>query len=102
MAKVDRKYIPAFFKVIHQRLRFILWKDQDLIELRIDAVAQRYIDQPVYAPKWDGGFGTVTGQRHQPRTLAPRHDYGQYILHWYRFLLCCIEQSHRIGRKFTA
>src|SRR5208283_5644848 len=79
--------IPAFFKVIYQGLRFILWKDQDLIELRIDAVAQWYIDQPVYAPKWDGGFGTVPGQRHQPRPLASGHDYGQHILHWSCFLL---------------
>jgi hypothetical protein len=81
MAKVARKYIPAFIQVVHQGLRFILWKDQNLIELRIDAVTQGYIDQPVYAPKWDGGFGAVLGQGQQPRTLASGHDYGQHILH---------------------
>jgi len=73
--------IPAFFQMIVQRLGLILGKNDESIKLRVHTVAQGKIHQSIDPAKWDGRFGPVPRERHEPLSFASSHDKGEYVSH---------------------
>jgi hypothetical protein len=41
---------------------FVLDKDGDFSQARVQAIAQRHIDDPIFATKGHGRFGAMLGQ----------------------------------------
>jgi hypothetical protein len=81
MAQIAGEYFPAFFHVVDEGLRFVLGKNEDFVELGVDAVTKRYIDKPIYASKRNRRFGPVGGKRHEPLTSSAGHYDCQYVFH---------------------
>src|SRR5439155_24720390 len=64
-----------------ERVRFVLDQDDDLAQVRIHAVAEREVDDPVLPAKGNGGFGTLIGQRMQSLAATARQDHREDVLH---------------------
>jgi hypothetical protein len=66
---------PAHADVAVERQRLVLRRDVDASQARVDAVAQREVDDAVWPTKIDGRLRAVSSQRRQPFTRAARkHD----------------------------
>ena len=66
-----------------------LAKQLNAIVARIEAVADRYVDQPVFACKRDGGLATQFRQWIETRTSATSHNYTMYSsLHFFLDYSC--------------
>ncbi len=63
-----------------QRRRIELGQHGNVIDARIDAVADGYIDQPVFPGNGDGGLGAHPGQRVQPLANAAAQDDRQHVI----------------------
>jgi hypothetical protein len=61
--------------------RFVLGEDEDPADVRVDAVGQREVDDPIGAAKRYGWFGQVPRERVKALTGASRQQYPQDALH---------------------
>jgi len=60
--------------------RVELGENRDLVDARIDAVADGYVNQTIFAGDWHRGFGTLFGQRVKSPTHATAQDNRQDVL----------------------
>ena len=60
-----------------QRRAVELGENVDPAESGIETVADREIDQPVFAAQRDRGFGSLFRQRKKACSRAPAHDDGE-------------------------
>ena len=66
---------PADADVVVQRVRVVLRQDEHVVDLGVDAVRQREVDDPVLAGKRNGGLGADGRKDRQPLTLSSgEHD----------------------------
>ena len=61
-------------------VRFVLREYNDLIQSRIDQVAEGEVDKSISAPERDCGLRPVRGQRHEPLTLSTSKDNAENLL----------------------
>ena len=62
LAELLGHHVPSHSDVAVERQRFVLCGDEDPPQARVDAVAQREIDDSVRSTEIDGGFRTLFGQ----------------------------------------
>ena len=65
---------PAQPDVVVERARVVLGQDDDVVDVGVDAVRQREIDDPVLATERDGGLGPLLRQDRQALAFATRED----------------------------
>ena len=70
----------AVADVLVQLQRLILGQNADGVNLGVDTVRQREIDNPVFAAKGDRGLCRVLRQNHQPASLTARQQHGDTTL----------------------
>ena len=63
-----------------QRHAVELRQNVDRAQPRVETVADRNIDQPIFAAERHRRFGAIFGQRKQPRPGAAAHDDGKRAL----------------------
>ena len=68
-------------EVAVERLTVELGEHVDLLDPRVDAVAHRDVDQPVFSTQGHGRFGPGGGEGLQAGTGTAAQDDGQYTLH---------------------
>jgi hypothetical protein len=57
-----------------QRCRLELRQQEDAIDLTIETIADRNIDQPVLAGERHRGLAALAGERMEPRAASTTHD----------------------------
>ena len=67
--------------VVVERARVVLGQDDDVVDVRVDAVRQREVDDPVLAAERDGRLGALLGQDRQALALAAGKDHRHRPLH---------------------
>ena len=67
--------------VLIERCRVELSKDKNFIDLRVQAVADRNIDEPVLPAQRDRRFASELGERIQALALSAAQDHSHYVLH---------------------
>ena len=72
---------PAEADVIVQRARVVLGQDDDVGDVRVDAVRQREVDDPVLAAERDGRLRAHRREDRQALALAAREDHRHRPLH---------------------
>jgi hypothetical protein len=85
VAQVAGEDIPSFFHVVREGLGLVLRKNDNFIQLRVDAITQRNIDKPVNPPERHSRFGSVLCERHQSLTPSSGHYDREYIFHFHPF-----------------
>ena len=60
--------------VVVERPRVVLGQDDDVVDVRVDAVAEREVDDPVLARERHGGLGADAREDRQPLTLTAGED----------------------------
>jgi hypothetical protein len=73
--------IPSRFKMFIKGLGFVLGKDDDFINLRVNAIGQGEIYEPVNTAEGNSGLGPVPGEGHEPLPPSTGHDKCQGIFH---------------------
>ncbi len=66
---------PAQPDVVVERARVVLGQDDDVIDIGVDAVRQREVDDPVLAAEGDGRLGPLLGQDRETLAFAAREDH---------------------------
>jgi hypothetical protein len=64
-----------------QGMGFILDEDGDLPNPRVQAVAQRKVDNSILASKGGGGFGPVLREGGEPLAFSTRENHRKNIFH---------------------
>ena len=72
---------PAEPDVVVERARVVLGQDDDVVDVRVDAVGQREVDDPVLATERHGRLGPLLGQDREALALAAREDHRHRPLH---------------------
>ena len=72
---------PAQPDVVVERAGVVLGQDDDVGDVRVDAVRQREVDDPVLAPERDRRLGPDRGQDREALTLAAGQDHRHRPLH---------------------
>ena len=72
---------PAEADVVVERARVVLGQDDDVIDVRVDAVGQREVDDPVLAAERHGRLGPLLGEDREAFALAAREDHRHRPLH---------------------
>ena len=72
---------PAQADVVVERARVVLGQDDDVVDLGVDAVGQREVDDPVLAPEWDRRLGALLREDRQPLAFAAGEDDRHRPLH---------------------
>ena len=80
LAELFRHDVPAHADVAVQRERLVLRRDEDAPQSRIDAVAQREIDDAVGPAEEHGGLRAVSREGVQALAGASRQQYDQRIV----------------------
>ena len=60
---------------------FILDKDGDFTEPRVQTVAERKIDDAIFSAEGNGRFGPLCGEGIEPLTFSSGQDHREDILH---------------------
>jgi hypothetical protein len=76
MTKLLIEYVPPVFQMVMERLGLVLGQHNDLVYLRIDAIAQGQIDKPVNSAKGDCRLGAVLCEWHKPFPSTTSHNKG--------------------------
>jgi len=64
-----------------QRVRPVLRKHGNVVQAGIHTVAQREIDDPIFAAEWNGGLGTLAREDGESFSLTTRQDHDGDIAH---------------------
>ena len=64
------KDVPAETNVTIERIRFVLREDANSLQLRVDAVGQSEVDDPIDSSKRNGGLCSMLRQRIKALALA--------------------------------
>ena len=80
LAELVRDDAPAHAEVAAQRERLVLQGDEDLAEPRVDAVAQREIDDAVGAAEVHGRLGPFLRERIEPLAGASGQHHDEHIV----------------------
>ena len=72
---------PAEADVVVERARVVLGQDDDVVDVGVDAVGQREVDDPVLAAERHGRLGALLGQDRQALAFATREDDRHRPLH---------------------
>ena len=72
---------PAETDVVVQRAGVVLGQDDDVVDVRVDAVREREIDDPVLAAERHGRLGTLLGEDREALALAAREDHRHRPFH---------------------
>ena len=72
---------PAQADVVVERARVVLGQDDDVVDVGVDAVRQREVDDPVLAAERHGRLGAHLGQDRQALALAAGEDHRHRPLH---------------------
>jgi hypothetical protein len=72
---------PARADVVVERARVVLRQDQDVVDVRVDAVREREVDDPVLAGERHSRLGANGREDRQPLPLPAGEDYGTDPLH---------------------
>jgi hypothetical protein len=81
MPEFGAEDVPALFQVVGEGLGFVLREDDDFVNPRVHAIAESEIHKAVYSAKWDGRFGAVLGEGHEPLTPSSSHDKCKGVFH---------------------
>ena len=65
--------------VVVQDQRLVLGQHPHRVDVRVDAVGQRKVDDAVLGPEGDGGFGDLAGQRVEPASLPSGQQHGDHF-----------------------
>ena len=71
---------PSHADVAAERERLVLQRDEDLAQARVDAVAEREVDDPVRTAEVDGRLGPLLGQRIETLARASRQNHDDDIV----------------------
>ena len=85
---------PAETDMVVQRARVVLGQDNDVVDVRIDAVRQGEVDDPVLPPERDGRLGPDSRQDRQALTLTASEDDRHRPLH--RSMLARVSSTSRL------
>ena len=77
----QRRQPPRGRDVLVQRVALVLRQHHDLVEVRVDEVREREVDQAVVAAERHGGLGPVRRERREPLALATRENHRQNLAH---------------------
>jgi len=83
LAELFRDDVPAHSNVPVQRQGLVLRRDVNVPQPRIDAVAQREIDDPVGTAEVHGRFGAFLRQRVQSFSHSPGEQDDQDIVEFH-------------------
>ena len=72
---------PAEPDVVVERARVVLRQDDHVRDVRVHAVRQGEVDDPVLAAERDRGLGALLRQDREPLALAARKDHRHGLLH---------------------
>ena len=72
---------PARADVVVERARVVLRQHDDVVDVRVDAVAEREVDDPVLAGERHRGLGADARQDRQPLPFPAGEDDGSDPLH---------------------
>ena len=72
---------PAQPDVVVERPRVVLGQDDHVVDVRVHAVGQREVDDPVLATERNGRLGSLLGQDRKALALAAREDHRHRPLH---------------------
>ena len=72
---------PAEADVVVERARVVLGQHDDVVDVRVDAVRQREVDDPVLAAERHGRLGALLGQDREALALAAGEDHRHRPLH---------------------
>ena len=72
---------PAQADVVVERARVVLGQDDDVVDVRVDAVRQREVDDPVLAAERHGRLGPLLRQDREALALAAGEDHRHRPLH---------------------
>jgi hypothetical protein len=64
-----------------KRRRIELSKDKNLAYLRIEAIADRNVDEAVFACQGNGWLASILGERVQALALSPAQNDPHYVWH---------------------
>ena len=67
--------------VVVERPRVVLGQDDDVVDVRVDAVREREVDDPVLAAERHRRLGALLGQDREAFALAAREDHRHRPLH---------------------
>ena len=82
LAELVRHDAPSHAEVPAERQRLVLERDEDPAEARVDAVAEREVDDAVRPAEIDRRFGPFLGQRVEAFAHATRqHHHESVVLH---------------------
>ena len=73
--------VPPAPDVFVQRVRFVLDEDGDPAQAGVEAVAQREVDDSVFAAEGHGRLGALFGERGEPFAFAAGQDHREDIVH---------------------
>jgi hypothetical protein len=79
-----------------ERGRVELGQDVDPFEPRMQAVAERYVDQPVLAADRNGRLRSLVGEREEARPAAAAEDEREHVVHRATFYAAC---PRAVGRR---
>ena len=72
---------PAEADVVVERARVVLGQDDDVVDVRVDAVGQREVDDPVLAAERHRRLGPLLGEDREAFALAAREDHRHRPFH---------------------
>src|SRR5579883_1442444 len=67
--------------MVIERMGAILRQHRDVSNARIDAIAEREIDNAILAREGNGRLGPFLGEQAQPLTLSASQNHRQYLAH---------------------
>jgi hypothetical protein len=85
LAQLGVENVPADANVPVERMGFVLDQYRDFAQPRVEAIAQREVDDPVFSAERDRRLRTMRRQRKQPFTLAASQDHREHVLHGRKF-----------------
>ena len=79
--EVSAEDVPAGSDMAIERMRFVLDEDGDFTEPRVQTVAERKIDDPIFPAEGNCWFGPLCRERIEPLSFSAGQDHGENILH---------------------
>ena len=81
LVELLRHDVPAHPDVTVQRERLVLGRDEDPPQPRVDAIAEREVDDPIGPAEVDRRLGAILGERIEPLAGAAGEDDDEGVFH---------------------
>jgi len=79
LVQASRQEVPAGLEVAAQGMGFVLRQHVNLSNVRVDAVAQRKVDDSIDTTERHGWFRAGVGQRSKSASDSTGHDEGENV-----------------------